>query len=57
MLKELAFIIEDLRADSILEIKKLISDSCRGKITESDLRTEMVGLQEVKLIVRNLQHI
>ena len=57
MLKERAFIIEDLRADSIREIEKLISDSCRGKITEYDLWTEMDGLQEVKLYVRNLRHI
>ncbi len=57
MLKGRAFIIEDLRADSIREIEKLISDSCRGKITEYDLQTEMDGLQEVKLYVRNLRHI
>ena len=57
MLKERAFIIEDLRADSIWKIEKLISDSCRGKITEYDLWTEMDGLQEVKLYVRNLRHI
>jgi hypothetical protein len=34
MLKELAFIVKDLCADSIRGIKKMISDSCRGKITE-----------------------
>ncbi len=57
MLKEQAFIIKDLGADSIWEIEKLISDSCRGKITEYDLWTEMDGLHKVKLYVRNLRHI
>ncbi len=46
MLKGRAFTIEDLRADSIREIEKLISDSCRGKIIEYDLWTEMDSLQE-----------
>ncbi len=41
----------------IRKIEKLITDSCRGKITEYDLWTEMDGLQEVKLYVRNLRHI
>jgi len=49
MLKERAFILEDLHADSIWEIGKFISDSCKGKIKEYDLWTEMDGLQEVKL--------
>ena len=49
MLKERAFILKDLHADSIREIEKLISDSCKGKIREYDLWTEMDGLQEVKL--------
>jgi hypothetical protein len=57
MLKERAFILEDLRADSILEIEKLISDSCKGKITEYDLWTEMDGLQEVKLYLRTQRQI
>jgi hypothetical protein len=39
------------------EIEKLITNSCRGKITEYDLWTEMDGLQEVKLYVRNLRRI
>ncbi len=55
MLKERAVIIEDLREHSIWEIEKLITNSCRGKITEYDLWTEMDGLQEVKLYVRNLR--
>ena len=54
MLKERAFILEDLHADSIREIEKLISDSCKGKIREYDLWTEMDGLQEVKLYLRTL---
>ena len=57
MLKERAFILEDLRADSILEIEKLISDSCKGKITEYDLWTKMDGLQEVKLYLRTQRQI
>jgi hypothetical protein len=56
MLKKRAFIIEDLRADSIWKIEKLISYSCKGKITKYDLWTEMDGLQEVKLYWRNLRH-
>ena len=57
MLKDRAFFLEDLHADYIREIEKLISDSCKGKITEYDLWTEMDGLQEVKLYMRNLQRI
>jgi hypothetical protein len=57
MLKERAFVLEDLHADSIWEIEKLISDSCKGKITEYDLKTEMDGLQEVKLYLRTLRQI
>jgi hypothetical protein len=57
MLKERAFVLEDLHADSIPEIEKLISDSCKGKITEYDLWTEMDGLQEVKLYLRTLRQI
>jgi hypothetical protein len=57
MLKERAFILEDLHADSIREIEKLISDSCKGKIREYDLWTEMDGLQEVKLYLRSLRQI
>jgi hypothetical protein len=36
MLKERAFIVEGLRVGSILEIEKMISDSCRCKIIEYD---------------------
>ena len=49
MLKESAFILEDIHAEYIREIEKLISDTCEGKITEYDLWTEMDGLQEVRL--------
>ena len=52
MLEERAFTVKDLHAHSIRKIEKLISDSCRGKITEYDLWTEMDGLQEVKLYLR-----
>ncbi len=31
------FIVEDLRVDFILEIENMISDSCRGEITEYDV--------------------
>jgi hypothetical protein len=51
------FILEDLHADSILEIEKLISESCKGKISEYDLWTEKDGLQEVKLYLRTLRQI
>jgi hypothetical protein len=57
MLKERAFILKDLHVDSIREIEKLISDSCKGKIREYDLWTEMDGLQEVKLYLRTLRQI
>ena len=39
MIKKRASIPEDLHADSIREIEKLISDSCKGKITEYGLWT------------------
>jgi hypothetical protein len=57
MIKERAFVIEDLRAETIREIEKMISDSCSSKISEFDLRTKMDGKQEVKLYLRSLRHI
>ena len=58
MLKERAVIIEGNCGRKLRkEIEKLITNSCRGKITEYDLWTEMDGLQEVKLYVRILRRI
>ena len=47
MLKERAFILEDIHADSIREIEKLISDSCRlgVKRTYSDQPMEAISAQ------------
>ena len=46
MLKERAFVLEDLHADSIREIEKLISDSCRlgVKRTYSDQPMEAISV-------------
>ena len=48
MLKERAFILEDIHADSILEIEKLISDSCRLRVkrTYSDQPMEAISVQQ-----------
>ena len=48
MLKERAFVLEDLHADSIREIEKLISDSCRlgVKRTYSDQPMEAISVQQ-----------
>ena len=48
MLKERAFVLEDLHADSIREIEKLISDSCRlgVKRTYSDQPMEAISDQQ-----------
>jgi hypothetical protein len=57
MIKTRAFVIEDIRADSIREIEKMISDSCSSKITEHDLWREIDGVQEVKVYSRSLREI
>ena len=57
MIKTRAFVIEDIRADSIREIEKMISDSCRSKITEHDLWREIDGVQDVKVYLRSLPEI
>ena len=54
MIKTRAFVIEDIRADSIREIEKMISDSCRSKITEHDLWREIDGVQDVKVYLSPL---
>ena len=57
MIKTRAFFIEDIRADSIREIEKMISDSCHSKITEHDLWREIDGVQDVKVFLRFLLEI
>ena len=57
MIKTRAFVIEDIRADSIREIEKMISYSCRSKITEHDLWREIDGVQDVKVYSRSLREI
>ncbi len=47
MIKERAFVVEDIRAGSIWEIEKMITDTCSTKIKEYDLWTETDGLQGV----------
>ncbi len=51
-MKARAFIIEDIRADSIRNIEKLISDSCRRKITELNMWREIDGVQEMVFYLR-----
>ncbi len=57
MIKRRAFVVEDLHAESIREIEKMISDSCASKISEFDLWKEIDGKQEVKVYLRSLRHI
>ena len=57
MIKQRAFVIEDIRAETIREIEKMISDSSSSKILEYDLRRECDGVQEVKVYLRSLRHI
>ncbi len=52
-----AIVIEDIRADSIREIEKMISDSCLSKISEHDLSRTIDGEQEVKVYLRSLREI
>ena len=49
-----AFVIEDIRADSIREIEKMISYSCCSKLSEHDLWREIDGVQDVKVYLSPL---
>ncbi len=57
MQKWRAFIMEDLRADSIRETEKMISHSSVSKISEFDLWRKIDGIQDVKGNLRSLLHI
>ena len=57
MIKQCAFVIEDIHADSIREIEKMISDSSTSKISEFDLWKKIDGKQDVKGYLRSLQRI
>ena len=57
MIKRRAFIVEDLHAESIREIEKIISDSSASKISEFDLWKKIDGEQETRVCLRSLRHI
>ena len=57
MIKQRAFVIEDIHADSIREIEKMISDSSSSKISEFDLWKKIDGKQDVKGYLRSLRRI
>ena len=57
MIKHRAFVIEDINADSIRELEKMISDTSKSKISEFDLWKKIDGKQEVKGYLRSLQRI
>jgi hypothetical protein len=57
MIKQRAFVIEDIHADSIREIEKMISDSSSSKISEFDLWRKIDGKQDVKVYLRSLRRI
>ncbi len=57
MINRHAFIIEDLYADSIREIERMITDSSASKISEFDLWRKIDGIQDVKIYLRLLPHI
>ncbi len=57
MIKQRAFIIEDLHADYMREIEKIITDSSASKISEFNLWRKIDGMQDVQVCVRVLLHI
>ena len=57
MIKRRDFVIEDIQADSIREIQKMISDSSSSKISEFDLWRKIDGKQDVKVYLRSLRRI
>ncbi len=61
MIKRRAFVIEDLHAESIPAIEKMITDSSASKISEFDnnfnLWSKIDGKQEVKAYLRSLRYI
>ena len=59
MIKQRAFVIKDIRAETIREIEEMISDSSSSKILEYDLWRESDGVQdsEVKVYLRLLRQI
>ena len=57
MIKRRAFVIEDIHADLIREIEKMISDSSTSKISEFDLWQKIDGKQDVKAYLRSLRRI
>ena len=59
MIKQRAFVIKDIRAETIREIEEMISDSSSSKILEYDLWRESDGVQdsEVKVYFRLLRQI
>ena len=59
MIKQRAFVIKDIRVETIREIEEMISDSSSSKILEYDLWRESDGVQdsEVKVYFRLLRQI
>jgi hypothetical protein len=59
MIKQRAFVIKDIRAETIREIEEMISDSSSSKILEYDLWRESDGVQdsEVKVYLKLLRQI
>ena len=59
MIKQRAFVIKDIRAETIREIEEMISDSSSSKILEYNLWRESGGVQdsEVKVYLRLLRQI
>ncbi len=55
MTKRRAFVIEDIRAETIRELETLISDCSRFKISQYDLWTKAYDKQEVKEYLRSLK--
>ncbi len=52
MMKKRAFVIEDIRSDSIQEIEKTITNSSISNISEFDLWREIDSKQDVEVNLR-----
>jgi hypothetical protein len=57
MIKQRAFVIEDIHADSIREIEKMISCTSKSKISEFDYGKKIDGKQDVKAYLWSLRRI
>ena len=57
MLRKKEFVREDIRAETIRELEKIVATSSGSKIYEYDFWTKDDGKQEVKLYLRSLKQI